>query len=113
MVRAPGAQSDQLDFVEGDVHARVDGIQALDGTSTEAYADDVLSYATTPHASPFAQTWALEISGTAGHVSFCRWHVLGNELEFDASLSLSFELGGEMNPWVVDRYRTLALYLDE
>ena len=112
--RAAGAQQDQLNFVEGDVHATIDGLQALDGTGTEAYADDVLSYATTPHAGPFAQTWALETSGSAGHVSFCRWHVLGNELDFDDSLSLSFELGGQMNPWLVDRYRTLAyLYLSE
>ena len=47
-----------------------------------------------------------------GRASFCRWHVLGTELDFQHALQLTFELGGQMNPSIVERYRTVAyLYL--
>ncbi len=108
-----GFQRDHLNFLEGDVHAVVDSEQALDGTGTEDYADAGRYYATAPHASPFAQAWGVE-SGMypPARASFCRWHVLGTELDFERSFSLTFELGGQQNPWVVDRYRTVAyLYL--
>jgi len=40
--------------------------------------------------------------------------VLGTELDFENSFELTFELGGMMNPSVVDRYRTLAyLYMED
>lgn len=110
-----GAQYDHLNFLEGDVHATIDGVQALDGTGTEAYADSSFYYANAPHATPFAQVWGV-VDGVQppARASFCRWHVLGLELEFQQSLELTFELGGQMNPGVVDRYRTLAyLYLDD
>lgn len=110
-----GAQYDHLNFLEGDVHANVDGALALDGTGTEAYADDAFYYINAPHATPFAQTWGVRDSvQPPARASFCRWHVLGTELEFQQSLDLTFELGGTMNPTVVDRYRTVAyLYLDD
>jgi hypothetical protein len=108
-----GAQYDHLNFLEGDVHAMVDGALALDGTGTEAYADDAFYYINAPHATPFAQTWGVRDGvQPPARASFCRWHVLGTELEFQEVLGLTFELGGQMNPSVVDRYRTVAyLYL--
>jgi hypothetical protein len=45
-----------------------------------------------------------------GEASFCRWHVLGTELDFESSLTLSFELGGAGNPWIVGRHRSIAFY---
>jgi hypothetical protein len=110
-----GAQYDHLNFLEGDVHATIDGVRALDGTGTEAYADDSFYYLDSPHATPFAQVWGV-VDGVQppARASFCRWHVLGTELDFQQSLELTFELGGQMNPWIVDRYRTLAyLYLED
>jgi hypothetical protein len=110
-----GAQYDHLNFLEGDVHANIDGAQALDGTGTEAYADDSFYYLDAPHATAFAQVWGV-VDGVQppARASFCRWHVLGTELDFQRSMELTFELGGQMNPWIVDRYRTLAyLYLED
>jgi hypothetical protein len=45
-----------------------------------------------------------------GRASFCRWHVLGTELDFAKDLSLTFELGGARNPSIVERIKTVAYY---
>jgi hypothetical protein len=106
-------QYDPLNLLEGDVQVRVDGRLALDGTGTEEYADDVFYFVDAPHAGPFVQAWGL-VNDLArfppGQANFCRWHVLGTELDFESSLELSFELGGVANPWTVTRHRTLAFF---
>ena len=107
-----GIQTDPLNLLEGDVRARVDGALALDGTGTEEYADDVFYYVDAPHARPFEQAWGVLSDSTTsrGQASFCRWHVLGNEIDFTNSLELSFELGGANNPQIVDQVTTVAYY---
>jgi hypothetical protein len=107
-----GIQTDPLNLLEGDVNARVDGALALDGTGTEEYADDVFYYADAPHARPFEQVWGVssDVSTSRGQASFCRWHVLGTEIDFTNSMELSFELGGAENPQIVDQVTTVAYY---
>jgi hypothetical protein len=103
-----GVQADPLNLLEGDVHATVDGALSLNGTGSEEYADDVFYFRDAPHGNAFAQAWGVR----AGRASFCRWHVLGTELDFEKSLQLTFELGGAGNPAVVDRHKTVSyLYL--
>lgn len=111
----PGAdyQSDVLNFLEGDVRATLDGRLALDGTGSEEYADDVFYFLDAPHTNAFAQAWDVTREATSGHASFCHWHVLGTELDFDSELSLTFERGGAANPAIADLHRTVAyLYLE-
>ncbi|HET6340292.1 MAG TPA: DUF2961 domain-containing protein [Polyangiales bacterium] len=106
-------QSDVLNFLEGDVRATLDGQLALDGTGSEEYADDVFYFLDAPHATAFAQAWDVTREPTSGHASFCRWHVLGTELDFDAEIQLTFERGGAANPSIADLHRTVAyLYLE-
>ncbi|MFI5307853.1 MAG: DUF2961 domain-containing protein [Polyangiales bacterium] len=109
-----GVQSDPLNCLEGDVRAEVDGALALDGTGTEEYADDVFYFTDAPQVGPFVEAWGRvsDSQSGQGEASFCRWHVLGTELDFHSSLRETFELGGAANPSIVDRFRTVAfLYL--
>jgi hypothetical protein len=104
-----GVLSNQLNFLEGDVRAEIDGELALDGTGTEEYADDVSYFSDSPHANAFTQTWGIvDQADPPGMASFCRWHVLGTELDFQSSLKLTFELGGSGDPTLMDRYVTVA-----
>ncbi len=111
---AAGVQSDPLNALEGDVRITVDGALAMDGTGTEEYADDVFYFTDAPQAGAFVEAWG-RLSDTQsgqGEASFCRWHVLGTEIDFQSSLEQTFELGGAANPGIVDRLRTVAfLYL--
>jgi hypothetical protein len=101
---------DQLNVLEGDVTATIDGAPALDGTGTEEYADDVYYFLDAPHANAFVHAWGVvnRVGRPPGSASSCRWHVLGTELDFASSLELAFELGGSGNPGVVERLRTVA-----
>ena len=107
-----GIQSDALNLLEGDVLASVDGQPALVGTGTEEYTDDVFYFTDAPHARAFEQAWGVyaDPETSRGHASFCRWHVLGTELDFSRSLQLGFELGGAGNPGLVDRVHTVAYW---
>jgi len=104
-----------LHLLEGDVRAEADGALALDGTGTEDYPDNSFYFLDTPKATPFAQSWAvtgstpsLQPTGTA---SFCRWQVLGNELDFRGSFKGTFEIA-QHDTAIVQLHRTLAfLYL--
>lgn len=103
-----------LNFLEGDVRAMVDGRVALDGTGTEDYPDNSFYFLDTPRATPFAQNWNV-INDTSQHppgqASFCRWQVLGNEVDFQSQLQATFEITSS-DPSTVDLHRTLAfLYL--
>ncbi|MEY4576514.1 MAG: hypothetical protein RL701_1217 [Pseudomonadota bacterium] len=110
--RAAGIQQDQLNLLEGDVNARIDGAPGLVGTGTEEYTDDVFYFTDAPHARAFEQAWGVVNNRDAppGRASFCRWHVLGTELDFAKDLSLTFELGGARNPSIVERIKTVAYY---
>jgi hypothetical protein len=111
---AAGLQSDPLNYLEGDVRVEVDGALALNGTGTEEYADDVFYFTDAPQTSPFVQAWGRvrDTQTGKGEASFCRWHVLGTELDFHSSLQSTFELGGAANPSIVDRFLTVSfLYL--
>jgi hypothetical protein len=108
--------SEPLNFLEGDVLATIDGEPALEGTGTEDYADNVFYFQDSPQASAFAQAWSVDDGArtAVGVANFCRWHVLGTELDFQSSIELKFELGGMHNPQIVHRIRTLAYsYLAE
>jgi hypothetical protein len=108
-----GFQYDALNLLEGDVQVRIDGRLALDGTGTEEYADDVFYFLDAPHGGPFVQAWGLVndlLQFPPGQANFCRWHVLGTELDFESSLTLSFELGGAANPEIVTRHRSVAFF---
>ncbi|HKU40573.1 MAG TPA: DUF2961 domain-containing protein, partial [Polyangiales bacterium] len=68
-----------LNLLEGDVRVRADERLVLNGTGSEEYADDVFYFVDAPHANAFVQAWG---TSQVGHASFCRWHVLGTELDF-------------------------------
>jgi hypothetical protein len=113
---AAGIQYDQLNLLEGDLRGVIDGKLALNGTGSEETADDVFYFLDAPYANAFAQTWGIqnERNRPPGRASFCSWHVLGRELDFEKSLELTYELGGAGNPSIVERHKSVAyLYLDE
>ena len=59
------------------------------------------------------QAWGLVndvAESLIGEASFCRWHVLGSELDFERRCELTFELGGAGNPSIVQRHRSVAFY---
>jgi hypothetical protein len=108
-----GFQANPLNLLEGDVRATIDGRLALNGTGSEDYADDVFYFADAPQATAFAQTWNVSDAEQAlGAASYCRWHVLGTELDFLDQFELVVELGGFGNPEIVESHRTTSyLYL--
>ncbi len=113
---ASGIQYDHLNLLEGDVRVKIDGTATLNGTGSEEYADDVFYFVDAPHANAFVQAWGVENDPDypPGRASFCRWHVLGTELDFKDSLELTYELGGTENPGTVEQHKTIAyLYLAE
>jgi hypothetical protein len=99
-----------LNLLEGDVNAFVDGKPALRGTGTEEYTDDVFYFAEAPHARPFEQAWGVTAEKNPGKASFCRWHVLGTELDYIHAFKLQFELGAAGNVDIVEKIRTIAYY---
>lgn len=111
---ALGAYAHYLNLLEGDFRAHVDGDEVLHTTGTGDYADNAGYFAESPRGSPFAQSWAkVESAGSTpqGQISFCRWHVLGNEIDFQRSFRLTHELG-QYDASVVERHHSVAyLYL--
>jgi hypothetical protein len=110
-----GLGSAPLNFLEGDFRASVDGQLALDGTGTEDYPDNAFYFRDSPRATPFAQNWGL-VSDVSmrppGQVSFCRWQVLGNEVDFESSFNATFEMS-QHDASNVELHRTMAfLYLE-
>lgn len=100
-----------MHFLEGDERAVIDGHQATAGTGTEDYFNGAFYFDDGPGATPFAQAWAIAAgtpeAPTLGRASACRWHVLGDAIDFAASLELTMEIGPGV-PSVVDRYRSVA-----
>jgi hypothetical protein len=105
-----GYQSDPLNLLEGDVRIQIDGELALNGTGSEEYADDVFYFKDAPHGNAFAQAWGVTDTQQtpAGRASFCHWHVLGGELDYNRSLRMVFEVSGTRNPSIVERHQTVA-----
>jgi hypothetical protein len=99
-----------LNILEGDFRATVDGRLALDGTGSEDYPDNSFYFRDTPKATPFAQNWSLVDNASAsapGQSSFCRWQVLGNEVDFQSEFSAIHEIAVG-DPSIVDLHRTVA-----
>jgi hypothetical protein len=107
---AAGIQYDALNLLEGDVRAVIDERLALNGTGSEETADDVFYFLNAPYGNAFAQVWGVQNDAQRppGRASFCSWHVLGRELDFQESLELTFELGGAANPSIVERHKSVA-----
>jgi hypothetical protein len=106
-----GVQANPLNLLEGDVRATIDGRLALDGTGSEEYADDAFYFQDAPSATAFAQTWAVSSElEPLGRASYCRWHVLGTELDFVSDVELDVELGGFDNPHIVQSHRTISYW---
>lgn len=106
-----GFQISALNVLEGDVSATVDGRLALAGTGSEEYADNVFYFQDSPQATAFAQNWDVSSQyQLLGGASYCRWHVLGTELDFSSSLELDVELGGFGNPYIVQDHRTVSYW---
>jgi len=103
-----------LDLLQGDFHASADGQPALDSTGTEDYADNAFYFRESPKGTPFAQNWGRTDDASAtpqGRVSFCRWQILGSEIDFQREFKLTRELS-QGDTSVVDLQHTVAyLYL--
>lgn len=103
-----------LNCLEGDFRATADGRSALDGTGAEDYPDNAFYFLDSPKATPFAQAWG-KISDDwafpAGQVSYCRWQVLGTEIDFESKFVLTHELS-QIDPALAALHRTVAfLYM--
>ena len=102
-----------LNFLEGDERATVDGGVTIEGTGTEDFFDGAFYFEAGPSATAFAQWWDVATVGTSGRASACRFHVLGDEVDFASSLDLSLEIGPGV-PEMLERYRTVTFfYLDD
>jgi hypothetical protein len=101
--------SNPMDLSRGDVRIMVDGEVALQSTSSDTYADNALYFADSPRATPFAATWnrVADDNADRGQASFCRWHVLGNEIDFKSSLSVTRE-AAQRDPSIITLNRSVA-----
>lgn len=100
-----------FNFLEGDERATIDGVVAIEGTGTEDYPDASFYFEDGTFATAFAAAWGVATDDTAspprGRASFCRWHVLGDEVDFASSFEMSLEIGpGDAT--LLDRYRSVA-----
>ncbi|HET8932093.1 MAG TPA: DUF2961 domain-containing protein [Polyangiales bacterium] len=103
-----------LNCLEGDFRALADGRSALDGTGAEDYPDNAFYFLDSPRATPFAQAWGKisdDFATPAGQVSYCRWQVLGTEIDFESKFVLTHELS-QVDPALAALHRTVAfLYM--
>jgi hypothetical protein len=108
------AQSNPMDLARGDMHITVDGELTLQSTATDHYSDNALYFADSPRSTPFAQTWNRLVDDAAdqGQVSFCRWHVLGGEIDFKSSLSVTHE-AAQRDTSIIKTHRTVAYFYTE
>ena len=107
-----GAFAAPLNFLEGDEVGAIDG-RAIKGTGTEDYLNGSFYFQEGAFGTAFAQGWGVssdaESSPPRGHVSACRWHVLGDAVHFAEKIDLDLEIGPG-RPDLLDRYRTVAFY---
>ena len=94
------------------------GCRRMPGTGTESYVNTGFYFNRGPYGTPFAQGWGMAKFDVAvpfrlpvehGKVSACRWHVLGDVIDFQSSLRVEYEIGPG-DPSLLDRYRTVAFY---
>jgi hypothetical protein len=97
-----------FNFLEGDELGVIDGRRALAGTGTEDYLNGSFYFLDGDVATAFAQARA-SAAGTSGRVTGCRWHILGDAVDFMTSLDLDLEIGPGQ-PSLLDRYRSVAYY---
>ena len=98
--------SHPLNFLEGDERGMVDGRLALPGTGTEDYFNSSFYFADGLFATAFAQGQASALR-ERGIAVCCRWHLLGDAVDFQSSLDLALEIG-PAEPSLLDRYRSVA-----
>jgi Protein of unknown function (DUF2961) len=107
-------EASNLDLLQGDFRATADGVRAIDSTGTEDYIDSAFYFRDSPKATSFAQNWGRVDDTSAqppAQVSFCRWQVLGAEIDFQSELNLIHEVA-QHDLSIVELHRTLAfLYL--
>jgi hypothetical protein len=93
-------------FLEGDERGVVDGKLAVAGTGTEDYFNNAFYFAGGDFATAFAQAMK-DPPLPEGQVVACRWHVLGDAIDFTDNLDLAIEIG-PADPSLLDRYRSVA-----
>jgi len=96
-----------FNFLEGDERAVLDGELAIRGTGTEDYLNGAFYFESGPHASPFAQWWGAVVTPPTARASGCRFHVLGERVDFAESAEIALEIGPGI-PETLDRYRSVA-----
>ncbi len=96
-------------FLEGDETITIDSVQRAGGTGTEDYFNGAFYFEDGPRGTPYAQVWNIspKLPGGQARVSTCRWHVLGDTIDFASSLEMSLEIGPGV-PSVLDRFLTVA-----
>jgi hypothetical protein len=97
-----------FNFLEGDETGVIDGRRALAGTGTEDYLNGSFYFQAGDIATAFAQARA-SAAGNGGRVTGCRWHILGDAIDFSSDLDLDLEIGPG-RPELLDRYRSVAYY---
>jgi hypothetical protein len=106
-----GKRGHPFHFLEGDETITIDGEHRAGGTGTEDYFNGAFYFQDGAGATPFAQVWSIEprLRGAPheGRASACRWHVLGDAIDFASSLDMSLEIGPGVAD-VLDRYVTVA-----
>lgn len=98
-----------MNFLEGDEFGTLDGELTIRGTGTEDYFNGAFYFEAGAHSSPFAQWWGTHVNGITGQTNACRFHVLGDAIDFASSAVLELEIGPGV-PATLDRYRTLAYF---
>lgn len=107
-----GAFAGPLNFLEGDEVGVIDD-QPYKGTGTEDYLNGSFYFKEGPFGTAFAQGWGVSSDDSttpaSGHVSACRWHVLGDAIHFSENIDLDLEVGPN-RPDLLGRYRTVAYF---
>jgi len=103
------ALDNPYNFLEGDEVGRLDGEAAVIGTGTEDYFNGAFYFESGAVASPFAQWWGVEGDDMAAQASACRFHVLGDAIDFAQSAEITVEVG-PADPAMLERYRSVAFF---
>jgi hypothetical protein len=105
-----GALRAALNILEGNDTGIIDGEVRLHGTGTEDYYNGGFYFAEGPFDHPFSAVNLVQGGfAESGTVSCCRWHVLGDAIDFQRSFTLRFQYASD-NPALVVRYATVAYY---
>jgi hypothetical protein len=110
-LRERGRLGHPMHFLEGDERATIDGVGALSGTGTEDYFNGSFYFDDGAQATPFSQVWGIVARRPGARhqaqVHACRWHVLGDAIDYRSALELELEVGpGSAD--VLDDYISVA-----